>query len=221
MTKIIQSLCQFLNPKTCLHCKSLISNTLNELCLKCELNLCAYPTHHPKIHFTDNQTLNIYVLFFYQKHSPIQTLIKTMKYRSQNILGNYLFFKALALLPYFKDIDFVIPVPLFRGKELKRGGNQLDEFGKNLAQFYHAHYNKGILIKDKNTKSHSEKNKFQRDQLNNYYFKLSKPELLKDKCILLIDDLITTGNTIQAATQVLFEASCKKIHIMCIASGID
>ncbi|MDA8595531.1 phosphoribosyltransferase family protein [Flavobacteriaceae bacterium] len=144
-----------------------------------------------------------------------------MKYRSQNILGNYIFFKALTLLPYFKEIQFVIPVPLFKGKELKRGGNQLDEFGKKLAQFYHTHYNKGVLIKEKNTKSHSEKTKFQRDQLDNYHFKLAKPELLKGKSILLIDDLITTGNTIQAATQVLFQASCKKIHIMCIASGID
>jgi len=220
MTKIIQSLCQFLNPKTCLHCKLLISNSLNQLCLQCELNLSPYPKNSLILSGSSGK-LKIHILFFYQKHSPIQSLIKTMKYRNQHILGNYLYFKSLERLPKILALDYVIPVPLYKKKEAKRGGNQLDQFGRRLAQFYHAHYHKNILTKTRNTSSHSEKNKFQREQLNNYYFQLKNPEIIKGKCILIIDDLITTGNTIQAATQVIFQASCKKIHIMSIASGID
>lgn len=215
---ILQSLCHFLNPELCLHCKEPLSLKTNYLCFYCELNL-GYFYHLDTIQEQTGLKLNC--LFQYIPKSPIQSLIKYMKYRNIPDIGAYLISKSTNRLPPMQDLDFVIPIPIHASKRKKRKGNQLDSMGSYLAVFYGAKYIDNILLKSKKSISQSEKSKKNRAPTKDFGFYLKQMEQLNNKTILLIDDIVTTGVTLKEAIKTLQEGKPKKTHIICIASGSD
>ena len=215
---ILQSLCHFLNPELCLHCKELLPLKIRYLCFRCELNL-GYFYHLDAIHEQTNLELNC--LFEYTPNSPIQSLIKSMKYKNLPEVGAYLIAKSYHRLPVIQKLDLVVPIPIHASKRKKRKGNQLDAMGIYLATFYGAKYTDYILLKSKKSISQSEKSKKNRAVTRDYGFYLKQMEQIKDKTILLIDDIVTTGGTLKEAIKILQEGKPKKTHIICIASGSD
>lgn len=215
---ILQSLCHFLNPELCLHCKKPLPLKTKHLCFSCELNL-GYFYHLDAIQEQTGLELNC--LFQYTANSPIQSLIKSMKYKNLPELGAYLIVTSSNKLPVIRTLDLVIPIPIHPSKRKKRRGNQLDSMGNYLATFYGAKYIDSILLKSKNSISQSEKSKKNRSVTRDYGFYLKQMEQIKDKTILLIDDIVTTGGTLKEAIKILQEGKPKKTHIICIASGSD
>ena len=213
-------------PNRCLHCKSIIPENTSFLCVDC----------HQQLEFTDfinysnNPLEKLFLgkveivdagaLYFYQKNTPIQTLLKALKYYGLQDFGQY---SAQAIVDElkkserFKNIDIVIPVPLHPKKEKKRGYNQVDLFAKIIAKNIEAKYVKDGLIKTENNKSQTKQNKEERHKSVQNLFKANPKYRFNQQNILLIDDVLTTGATLISCVKALRELNNVKISIITIA----
>ncbi|HLS30187.1 MAG TPA: phosphoribosyltransferase family protein [Flavobacteriaceae bacterium] len=159
-------------------------------------------------------------LLYFHKKGLTQHLIHRLKYRGDErisaFLGNWLG-GYLADLKWTKNIDFIIPVPLHKNRKRKRGYNQVTGFGKSLAQFCESEYTEDILIKAFNSRTQVFKDRFARTELKGAYFKLKNPERIRNKHVLLVDDIITTGATMETCAKVLLKANPAKISLATMA----
>jgi len=150
---------------------------------------------------------NATALFHFSKKGMVQQLLHNLKYRGHEQIGSFLgqwLGQELSTLDAYGAIDVVIPVPLHRSKLRKRGYNQVAKFGKEIAKALNAEYNESVLIKTKSTKTQVFKKRLLRWN-DKALFDISENQSLKGKHILLVDDIITTGATVEACALVLLK----------------
>ncbi len=142
-----------------------------------------------------------------------------LKYRGQKQISAF-FGKwlgaELSEIPAYQSIDMVIPVPLHKQKLKKRGFNQVEGFGIEIAKALGVSYHDDILIKVSKTKSQVFKKRFTRFQ-SEEIFTLQKKELLIKKHILLVDDIVTTGATLENCALQLLKNTNVKLSLATIA----
>jgi len=159
-------------------------------------------------------------LFRFEKKGNVQRLIHNLKYKDHEhigfVLGNWLG-GELKTLESYKNIDVVIPVPLHKNKLKKRGYNQVALFGKQVAEALNADYLDDVLVKVTNTKSQVNKKRLARWTNSDELFTLKNIEAIDNKHILVVDDIITTGATLEACISVLNQAKNIKISIATMA----
>ncbi|HEX5742312.1 MAG TPA: phosphoribosyltransferase family protein, partial [Flavobacteriaceae bacterium] len=140
-------------------------------------------------------------LLFYRKKGKTQQLIHQLKYKNQQKIGALtalMLAEELKNNPRFNDLDGVIIVPMHPKKERKRGYNQVAVFGKTLAKELKIPFIENILVKTSATTSQTFKSRLQRFQDFEGKFHLTNITELENKHILLVDDVITTGATIES-----------------------
>jgi len=159
-------------------------------------------------------------LFRFEKKGNVQRLIHNLKYKDHEhigfILGNWLG-GELKTLESYKNIDVVIPVPLHKNKLKKRGYNQVALFGQQVAEALNADYLDDVLVKVTNTKSQVNKKRLARWTNSDELFTLKNIEAIDNKHILVVDDIITTGATLEACISILNQAKNIKISIATMA----
>jgi ComF family protein len=223
---MISSIANLFFPKVCYACLNLLHDNAETICIDCRHDLPV-----TNFHFDDNDAVlkvlygrakieNGTALFRFEKKGIVQKLIHGLKYRGyENIgffLGNWLG-GELKTIDNYKDIDVVIPVPLHKNKLKKRGFNQVAKFGVQIAEALNADYKDDVLIKITNTKSQTTKGRFTRWTNNDELFALKNMDIIDNKHILLVDDIITSGATIEACILVLNQAKNIKISIATMA----
>lgn len=159
-------------------------------------------------------------LLFYRKKGKTQQLIHQLKYKNQQKIGALtalMLAEELKNNPRFNDLDGVIIVPMHPKKERKRGYNQVTVFGKTLAKELKIPFIENILVKTSTTASQTIKSRLQRFQDFEGKFHLNNLTSLENKHILLVDDVITTGATIESCAIELFKTKNIKISIATIA----
>lgn len=159
-------------------------------------------------------------LLFYRKKGKTQQLIHQLKYKNQQKIGALtalMLAEELKNNPRFNDLDGVIIVPMHPKKERKRGYNQVTVFGKTLAKELKIPFIENILVKTSATTSQTFKSRLQRFQDFEGKFHLTNITELENKHILLVDDVITTGATIESCAIELFKTKNIKISIATIA----
>ncbi|CAN5895370.1 ComF family protein [soil metagenome] len=163
-------------------------------------------------------------LFVFTKGGKVQELIHNLKYNGRKdagIAAGKLFGNDLQNLTPFNTIDAVIPVPLHRDKFRKRGYNQAACFGEGLAQALNIPmYDHGILRLNA-TETQTRKNRGERWENVEDVFAANKKIKLEGKHILLVDDVITTGATIEACAIPLLELPGTKVSVVSLASARD
>jgi len=159
-------------------------------------------------------------LFRFEKKGNVQRLIHNLKYKDHEhigfVLGNWLG-GELKTLESYKNIDVVIPVPLHKNKLRKRGYNQVALFGQQVAKALNADYLDDVLVKVTNTKSQVNKKRLARWTNSDELFTLKNMEAIDNKHILVVDDIITTGATLEACISILNQAKNIKISIATMA----
>ena len=159
-------------------------------------------------------------LFRFEKKGNVQRLIHNLKYKDHEhigfVLGNWLG-GELKTLESYKNIDVVIPVPLHKNKLRKRGYNQVALFGQQVAEALNADYLDDVLVKVTNTKSQVNKKRLARWTNSDELFTLKNMEAIDNKHILVVDDIITTGATLEACISILNQAKNIKISIATMA----
>ena len=108
-------------------------------------------------------------------------------------------------------------MPLHKNKLKKRGYNQVDKFAQEIAKALAVLHNNKVLIKVTSTTSQVNKKRFARWQITNELFAIEHPDQIENKHILLVDDIITTGATLEACINVLNTAKNVKISIATMA----
>jgi ComF family protein len=119
---------------------------------------------------------------------------------------------------YKNEFDLIIPVPLHISRKRKRGYNQSEEFGKGLAEILEIPCADNFMRRVVKTKTQTSKTRLNRWENVSDAFDVIKSEEIKNKRILLVDDVVTTGATLEACGQALIDAGCKELSIACIAS---
>lgn len=223
---MFKSIVNLLFPKVCYACLNLLYDNEDTICVSCRHDLPV-----TNFHFDDDETVKkvLYgrakiqqgtALFRFEKKGLVQQLIHGLKYRGYEhigfLLGNWLG-SELKTLEAYQDIDMVIPVPLHKKKLRKRGYNQVAKFGQQLAKNLNADYVDNVLVKITNTASQTTKQRLTRWMNNDELFAIINTATIENKHILLVDDLITTGATLEACITVLNKAKNIKISIATMA----
>lgn len=161
-------------------------------------------------------------LFYYEKIGVVQQLIYQLKYNGHEevspFLGKWLA-TNLKEDPAFKNIDLVIPVPVHPKRRAKRGYNQVDGFGKELAAVLGARFRESVLIKNRNTINQAQLGQVKRsDETQSPYELVEK--IAPGTHVLLVDDVITTGTTLTLCAKELHKNPDIKISIATMAISV-
>jgi ComF family protein len=153
---------------------------------------------------------------FFTKDSLVQTLITQLKYhhnKKVGILFGQLMGEAIAVEEKFKQIDLMIPIPILHSKINSRGYNQSQVIAIGMQQVWNRPIFSDVLIKRSWSNSQTKKNRKARLQQIPDLFLLKKPTSIKGKHILLVDDVLTTGATLEAAIATLMIGSPASISV--------
>lgn len=133
-----------------------------------------------------------------------------------NLLGN-IAGEQLLKSPVFKTADVIIPVPLHKNRLRKRGYNQSMCFAEGLSEKMEVPVDENNLVRLKATEMQTHRSRFSRFENMQEVFAPTNPEALKNKHILLVDDVVTTGSTLEACGSELLKAEGSKLSIVAIA----
>jgi len=114
----------------------------------------------------------------------------------------------------FSDIDFIVPVPLHKKKQQQRGYNQVTKFGESLSYHLGKPFLENILLRIVKSKTQTFKNRFERLNTIDKIFELNNRTIFTNKHILLIDDVVTTGATLEACAKEIQKTENIKISIL-------
>ena len=226
MSNIANDIGSILFPQGCFGCTATLAQGERSLCTVCRNQL-----PFTEYNFTDENPMDrvFYgkilikkassLLFFYE-NGRIQRLIHHWKYKKQDQIGRFLgdlYGPILAQDSGLPKIDCIIPVPLHPKKKRQRGYNQLTLLGKSLAKHLETLYLENLLKKTANRKTQTHKNRLWRWKNAQNLYTIDKPQLLEHKKILLIDDVVTTGATLEACAKIILQAKGAEIYIVTVA----
>lgn len=177
-----------------------------------------------KVFWGRAQLVNTAALYTFQKKSKVQHLIHQLKYKGRVDVGIHLgkiLGADLIKAESFKDITTVIPVPLHPDKQRKRGYNQSEQFAIGLAKAMEIEMDATSFIRTVDTSTQTRKSRFARWENVKEIFKVNAPEKLANKHVLLVDDVITTGATLESAAHILLSIEGVKLSVACIGYARD
>lgn len=213
-------------PKVCFACNKHLNDNESSLCVSCRHSLPV-----TNFHFNNDNTVlktfygrvkveNATALLRFEKKGIVQHLIHELKYRDKEDIGFFLgdwLGGELSTVDAYKNIDMVIPVPLHQKKLKKRGYNQVAKFGQQIAKALNSNYKDDVLLKVTNTESQTLKTRLFRWNDTDELFTLKNTKSIENKHLLLVDDLITTGATMEACIRILNQANNVKISVASMA----
>ncbi len=213
-------------PSYCSACDNTLFKNEQVICTRCRHELPLTHYHHlnvkkiEKVFYGRIPVINATALFSFQKESLVQNLIHNLKYRGQENIGVTLgqwLGSELQQIPNYQEIDIIIPVPIHKKRLAERGYNQVTKFGKEIATKLDAIYIDSVLKKKLHTSKQSKRKRLTRWKNAFETFEIKNGNLLENKHILIVDDIITTGATLEACAQVLLTIPNIKISIATMA----
>ena len=213
-------------PPVCAGCHSFLVSNENVICTLCRHNI-PLTNHHLN---AENEAFKKFygripveytsALLYFHKKGIVQELIHNLKYKGQEQIGTVLgewYAEDLKNVTILQSINEIIPVPLHKRKLRERGYNQVTNFGIKLSEGLNIAYNPNILVRNVYSKTQSKKNLLNRSEGIDTVFDVLFTEKDHNKHFLLIDDVITTGSTLEACSHALLKIPGAKISIVCMA----
>jgi ComF family protein len=194
-------------PHVCTGCGSDVLNNSHQLCLRClsELpvtNFFSQPGNPVEKKFYGRLPVrNAGSGFFFTKDSIIETLVYELKYKGNKDIGFYLgqlVGKFLAENNRFEEADMLIPLPLNAKRHKKRGYNQASALCNGIASVWKIPVMENAVIRKVNTETQTHRGRITRWENMEGVFAVAEPSIIQDKHILLVDDIITTGASLEA-----------------------
>lgn len=164
---------------------------------------------------------HVMTLFKFVKESRVQHVLHALKYKQQPELGEMLgrvYGQDLLEADYLNSFDLIVPVPLHASRRKLRGYNQSEEFGKGLSQILAVPCDDGYMERLARTETQTHKTKLSRWENVNQIFRVVDHHSIAEKRVLLVDDVVTTGATLEACGTALLLAGCRELSIACIAA---
>ena len=210
----------------CAGCHSFLVSNENVICTLCRHNI-PLTNHHLN---PENEAFKKFYgripvehtssLLYFHKKGIVQELIHNLKYKGQEEIGTVLgewYADDLKNSNIINSVDEIIPVPFHRRKFKERGYNQVTNFGITLSNGLNISYNPNLLVRNIYSKTQSKKNFLNRSEGIDTIFDVVFTEKDHNKHFLLIDDVLTTGSTLEACSHALLKIPGAKISIVCMA----
>ena len=223
---MFESIINLFFPKVCSGCSSFLLSNENVICTVCRHDI-PLTNHHLnpendafKKFYGRIPVVHASALFYFHKKGIVQELIHNLKYNGHEEIGTILgewYSEELKNIESLQSVDEIIPVPLHRKKLKERGYNQVTAFGKALSSSLNIDFNDSLLIRNVYSKTQSKKNLLGRTEGIETIFDVSFTGKDHNKHFLLIDDVITTGATLEACSRALLKIPGAKISIVCMA----
>jgi ComF family protein len=216
-------------PQTCAGCGSDVITSDSPLCIRC---IASLPVTNFHLH-TGNQVEKIFwgripvtcatSLCYFNSGSLIQTLLHQLKYKGHKELGYFLgrvMGETLIQSNRFSYLDALIPLPLFAAREKKRGYNQAALLCEGMAEAMKIPIWNDVVMRTTATTTQTKKNRLERWENIEGKFVITNPSLLSGKHVLLVDDVITTGATLEACGGLMLDVPGLSLSIASLAYTI-
>ncbi len=212
-------------PKFCATCTNVLISQEELLCSYCLSELPLTHFHQFNDHTMYDKFYGLLpihqatALLYFIKKGITQKLLHKLKYEGQQNIGSYFgnwLGSELKQIPSYQNIQAVVPVPLHKKRLRTRGYNQVERFAQELAKHLQAEYCDESLLKISAAKSQVTLGRWARFRTNEV-FKLGNTDRIKNKHVLLVDDIITTGATLVECGKELLKAPVDKLSIATLA----
>ncbi|HSW67487.1 MAG TPA: hypothetical protein VLH16_02805 [Bacteroidales bacterium] len=224
--KLFDDFLSLLYPRICFACGNALYRNEEVICTFCRFRLpkTNFHLHHnnplEQVFWGRISIERAYALYYYTKQGKVQKLLHQFKYCNHPEIGRFLGkmygYELKRTLP--EPIpELIIPVPLHPKKQRKRGYNQSEQFAIGLSQGLQIQLNTRLLIRTKASETQTRKSRFSRWENVKEIFHVNDPESLSNTHILLTDDIITTGATIEACAALLLQIPGVKLSVVSIA----
>lgn len=217
-------LADFFLPRNCVSCLEKLSGKEKYFCHSCSGKLILTDNSFIQSEFNrkfsgDGIISKLLSLYIFETDSPVQSIIHHLKYSKRFKAGIFLGEK---IAERFKNdlngIDIFIPVPLHPAKEAERGFNQSYFLARGIAQRLNKEIGKRVIKRVRNTKSQTMLSLDERAENMRGAFVLSNPEIIRNKSVAMVDDVITTGSTIKECAALLKQNGAR--IIIAVSSAI-
>ena len=223
---LINDFMSLIYPRLCEACGVNLFGHEKHLCNLCRVNL-----RRSNYHFSENNPISLLfagripvkqasAILLFEKSGKVQNILHSIKYNGNKelaVLMGILYAEELIKGAAFPEITKIIPIPLHPAKLKQRGFNQSEYFARGLSKGLNKPLNTSSIIRVKESSTQTKKKKFERWENVEGIFELVKKEDLKGQHILLVDDVITTGATLESAWTCLKEVEELSISIASIA----
>jgi ComF family protein len=213
-------------PDNCLSCGELLYKREKVLCLKCKYRL-------PKTNYhllSENPVSRLFwgridlvsaaAYYLFKKGGGVQQLIHALKYDNRKEAGKEIgkaYGVELKKSPLFETVEVVIPVPLHPLKQRKRGYNQSDFIAEGIAEGMGIEWRNDVVTRVYYNESQTGKSKFLRWQNVESIFHLNNQKAIEGKHVLIVDDVITTGSTIESTALCAKTVEGTKVSVAALA----
>lgn len=223
---MLNSLINLFFPKVCAGCKSFMGTSESVICTGCRHEL-PLTNHHLN---PENEAFKKFygripveyasAFLYFHKKGMVQEMIHNLKYKGHEEIGSFLgqwYASDLKDCAVVDEADVIIPVPLHKKRLKERGYNQVMKFGLALSENFKIPLNDRILMRKVYSKTQSKKNLLGRTEGIETVFDVTFTEENTNKHFLLVDDVLTTGATLEACSRALLKIPGAKISIICMA----
>ncbi|MDP4271658.1 MAG: ComF family protein [Bacteroidota bacterium] len=216
-------------PETCAVCGNKLMESEKVICLHCLYKLPRTDFHKDRDNQTELRLRGKFPveaatsLIYFNKGSDFSHLIHLLKYKNRKDIGEFLGRQAgmeLKQNGIFTDVDCIIPIPLHKKKEQKRGYNQAEWIAKGLSETLNIPLETQGVKRIKSNKTQTRKSAIERWLNVKEIFKVANASTLRHKHILIVDDVLTTGATIESCATTLLEVEGVKVSVFTLGLAI-
>lgn len=213
-------------PRYCMGCAGALIKGEEILCTACLVEMPKTNFHkHLNNPLFERLSLRIplshaFALYHFKKGSRVQELLHELKYKNHPEIGQKLgcvYATELISSGYAHVFDIIVPVPLHPDRQRSRGYNQSAEFAKGLSQVLQIPYTENFVKRSVQTTTQTRKSRLNRWRNVSDVFEMMNEQEIYGKHVLLVDDVVTTGATLEACSNALMQAGCSRISVACIA----
>lgn len=226
VSRLGSDMLNLLFPELCSGCGIYLYHGEKEICTKClyDLPYTDFHLHHENLvakQLWGRLNLNAAMaMLYFKKGTKVQNLMHNLKYNGRTEVGvklGNLLAEKLKQSQNYADIDLIIPVPLHLKKQRSRGYNQSKYIADGIAEVLAIAVDEVSLVRNKMTETQTKKARYTRFENMQTVFGVVDAEAIEGKHILLVDDVITTGATLEACGNVLFRSGIAKLSIASVA----
>jgi len=216
-------------PNYCVSCYESLVKGEKLICLSCQHIIPKTNSHLQQPNYIETKFYGkvrlSFALAYYQflRKGRVQKILHALKYENKpelgELLGNW-YGSELSHVLEENTFDVIVPVPLHKTKLRNRGYNQSEKFAKGLSDTFHVKCCEDALKRIRKTTTQTNKSRIERWKNVENIFEVNKPYEIIEKRVMLVDDVITTGATLESCVNELYKAGAKEVGIVAIAAAI-